>query len=91
MAEVAVSSQSVRNRRFIPSVYIKTTPAFVLALRKKKETATSAVSAISFFYAQDIRLSSIRPFAFNDGVPLSAWQFGCRASRLRTLCSKIEC
>ena len=48
MAEVAVSYQSVRNRRSIPPVYIKTTPSFVLVLRKKKETANTDKTAISF-------------------------------------------
>ena len=67
MAEVAVSSQSVRNRMFIPSVYIKTTPSFVLVLRKKKETANTDKTAISFFHAQDIRLSSIRPLPLTMG------------------------
>ena len=73
MAEVAVSSQSVRNRMFIPSVSIKTTPSFVLVLRKKKETANTDKTAISFFYSaisrQNLAMSNqqwainIRPFA----------------------------
>ena len=59
MAEVAVSSQSVRNRRFIPPVYIKTTSSFVLVLRKKKENANYANYAISFF------LQSLSPVTRN--------------------------
>ena len=72
MAQVAVSSQSVRNRRFIPSVYIKTMLSFVLALRKKKETVNTDKTAMSFFYSaisrQNLAMSNqqwainIRPF-----------------------------
>ena len=89
MAEVALSSQSVRNGRCFSLVYIKTTPSSVLDLCKKKETATSATCAMSNFYI-DIRLSSIRPFAFNDVIPLSAWQFGCEPLDFERCVRKIN-
>ena len=75
MAHLAHSSQSVRNRRFIPSVYIKTMLSFVLALRKKKETAKTVKTAMSFFYSaisrQNLAMSNqqwainIRPFVLS--------------------------
>ena len=77
MAEVAVSSQSVRNRRFIPSVYIKTTSSFVLVLRKKKVTATSAVSAIPFFYLLPVpKIFAFRPFALSPLTMRSHYPHG---------------